>query len=155
MKRVMSSLMFLSAMLLVFMTAPLVHADQWDEQTKVQFSQAMEVPGVVLPAGTYWFVLVNSDSGRDIVRIFSSDWSKLYATLQTVPTERAHPASDTSFTFAERPSAQPEAILTWFYPGTTTGHQFRYSGQEQKELAQDTHQSLTVGPDGSGFVGGN
>jgi len=155
MKRVKSSLMFVFAMILVTLTAPFVRADEWDEQTKVQFSQAMEIPGAVLPAGSYWFVLVNSDSSRDVVRIFSSDWSKLYATLQTVPTERQHPSGDTTFTFAERPAAKPEAILTWFYPGTTTGHEFRYSKAEEKELAQDVHQNLISNPDGSGFAGGN
>jgi hypothetical protein len=147
--------MFVFAMMLVLVTAPFVRADEWDEQTKVTFNQAMEIPGTVLPAGSYWFVLVNSDSNRDIVRVFSSDWTKLYATLQTVPTERMRPEGDTTFTFAERPSAKPEAILTWFYPGMTTGHQFRYTKTEAKELAQASHQNLIVKPDGSGFVGGN
>ena len=155
MKRVKTSLMFVLAMILTAVTAPYVHATDWNEETKVTFSQAMEVPGAVLPAGSYWFVLVDSDTNRDVVRIFSSDWKKLYATLQTVPSERPHPSSDTTFTFAERPSAKPEAILTWFYPGTTTGHEFMYLGKEKKELAQDSHQDLVVGPDGAAFVGGN
>ena len=155
MKRVKLSLMFVFAMALAFVTVPFVHADQWDQQTKVTFNQAMEMPGAVLPPGSYWFVLVNSDSNRDIVRIFSSDWHKLYATLYTVPTDRQHPSSETSFTFAERPTGNPEALLTWFYPGTTTGHQFRYSKVEEKELAKDVHQKMTVDADGSGFAGGN
>jgi hypothetical protein len=155
MKRLMTFVAFVFAITLAFATVPFVHADEWNEQTKVTFNQAMEIPGTVLPAGSYWFVLVNSDSSRDVVRIFSSDWSKLYATVQTVPTERQHASGDTTFTFAERPAAKPEAILTWFYPGTTSGHEFRYSKTEEKELAKDVHQNLVVGPDGSGFVGGN
>lgn len=46
-----------------------------------------------------------------------------------MPTERE------VFGLAERGSAQPQAIVTWYYPGETTGHQFLYPKQVEKELA--------------------
>src|SRR5580700_5119104 len=73
-------------------------ADVWNQQTKVRFSQPVEVPGRTLPAGTYWFVLANSVTDRNMVQIFSQDWSTLYATVLTVPSERLNPAPDTLFT---------------------------------------------------------
>ena len=39
---------------------PIAHADQWDKQTLVTFSNPVEVPGRVLPAGTYVFKIANS-----------------------------------------------------------------------------------------------
>ena len=98
------------------MIAP-AKADMWNQQTKVRFSQPVEVPGRTLPAGTYWFVLANSDTDRNIVQIFSQDWSTLYATVLTVPSERLSPPDDTLLTLAERESNGTPAPAEWFYPG--------------------------------------
>jgi hypothetical protein len=150
----MKSKLFFCASAL-FMTFSLIvvpaRASEWDQATKVIFSNAIEVPGTVLQPGTYWFVLANSDSDRDMVQIFSADRTKLYATLNTVPMERRGITTETAFTFAERPADKPEAILTWFYPGNTTGHEFLYSRNEEKELATDTHDTIVS----SGFAGGH
>ena len=40
--------------------APLSKADTWDQLTKVTFSGPVEIPGQVLPAGTYWLKLLDS-----------------------------------------------------------------------------------------------
>ena len=39
---------FLAALL-----APRVQADEWNKKTDVTFSQPVEIPGMVLPAGKY------------------------------------------------------------------------------------------------------
>jgi hypothetical protein len=124
---------------------PAVRADEWNQKTKLTFTEAVEIPGQVLPAGTYWFILVNNDSERNLAQIFSADWSVLYATMQTVPSETRHPSSETTLTFAERPASEPQAILTWFYPYETLGHEFVYSRSEEQELSRDMHQQVAVG----------
>ena len=123
--------------LLCGVSVPSAHADEWNQETILTFSQPVEIPGQILPAGTYRFILFGSSSDRNIVQVFSSDWSKLYATLYTVPSERQEPTGETAIRFAERPSDQPEAITTWFYPGEITGHEFIYWGKEKSELATD------------------
>ena len=50
---------------------PMVRADESNEETKLTFSEAVEIPGQTLPAGTYWFVLANINSNRDLVQILS------------------------------------------------------------------------------------
>lgn len=62
------------------------HADEADQATKITFSQPIQVPGQILPAGTYLFTLANTDD-LNMVQIFSPDRTHLYATLQTIPTE--------------------------------------------------------------------
>jgi hypothetical protein len=114
---------------------PSANADEWNQETIVTFSQPVAIPGQVLPAGTYRFILADSVSNRQIVQIFSSDWSKLYATLFTVPNERREPTGEAAIRVAEPASDRPEAIITWFYPGEITGHEFIYSGKEKRELA--------------------
>lgn len=120
-------------------------ASDYDQQTKVTFSQPVEIPGRVLPAGTYWFILAGT-AERNVVQIFSRDWKTLYATEYTVGTDRMEPASETTFTFAERKSSSPEAVLRWFYPGETIGHEFLYPKPESRELARDMHQEVPAAP---------
>lgn len=71
------------------MLTPAARAGMRDQATKIIFNQSVQVPGCVLPAGSYWFVLSNvADADCDTVQIFSSDSSKLYATVETEPVER-------------------------------------------------------------------
>ena len=126
------------ASLVVFSDA---HASEVDQATKLTFSQSVQIPGQVLPAGTYWFVVLTPNA----VRIFNSDQSKVVATLLTNPAEVLKPADKTTVTFADRGSMQPAAIVTWFYPGRLEGHQFMYSNQERKEIAQATLHTVASG----------
>jgi Protein of unknown function (DUF2911) len=127
---------FIIAFALIFELA--AHADEDNQSTKLTFSQPVQVPGRMLPAGTYEFVLANSPSDRDIVQIFNADGTELFATIQTIPTERARETTGTSITLAQGQDGQPAALVTWFYPGTDTGHEFVYSKQVETKLAQDT-----------------
>jgi len=43
---------------------PTAQADEWNQMTKIKFSEPIEIPGAVLPAGTYWFVLANNHGDR-------------------------------------------------------------------------------------------
>jgi len=123
-------------LLLAFLVAlPAARADQSNQATKITFSQPVQIPGRVLPAGTYWFELPEDITQHDMVRIYSADRTVLYATLFAANSERAIATDHTMFGFAERGSAQPQAIVTWFYPGETTGHEFLYPRQVEKELA--------------------
>lgn len=131
---------------------PSARASDWNQQTKLYFNEAVEVPGGVLPAGTYWFVLQNNLSDRNIVQVFSSDWSKLEATLMTVPTRRWQPTDDTEVELAERPHNKPEALLKWYYPGRFTGHEFVYSSRHENEFLRDGKQLLLAEPVGSRTV---
>lgn len=127
---------------------PLARADEADQQTKITFSEPVEIPGQVLPAGTYWFVLDRNSSNRHIVRIYSADWKTLYATELAIPAERLQVTDNTAIKFAETVSAP--ALLTWFYPGELTGHEFLYPKAEARELAQDTQQTVIATPPQAG-----
>jgi hypothetical protein len=130
----------------VLAVAPLVvlsdaHANEIDQATKFTFSKPIQIPGQVLPAGTYWFVA----SPSSLIQIFNSDRSALYATLLTDSAETLEPADKSTVTFAERGSMQPEAIVAWFYPGRMDGHEFRYTKQDQKEITQAKQRTVVVG----------
>jgi len=96
---------------------PAARADEYDQASQLTFSQPVQIPGRVLPAGTYWFVLADTSiANRNIIHIFNSDRSTLYATVSTITAERRQSSDHTALTFAERDSTQPSAILDWFYP---------------------------------------
>ncbi len=126
------------ALLLAFLLVlPAARADEFNQETKLTFNQAVQISGHVLPAGTYLFVLPDDINHHEEVHIFSSDRRKLYAIVLTASVERSQPTANTAFTFARRESRQRQAIVTWFYPGKSIGHEFLYPKQVREELAGD------------------
>jgi hypothetical protein len=117
-------------------------ADTWNKATKLTFSAPVEVSGHVLPAGTYWFQLMNSTSNRNIVQIWSADRSRLITTILAIPNYRLQPTGDTVVKFAERPSGTPEAIKAWFYPGASFGQEFVYPKTRATQLAQNVQEPV-------------
>jgi hypothetical protein len=120
------------------------HADPWDRSSTITFSEPIQIPGQVLPAGTYLFKLVNGDSDRNIVQILNPDRTVMYATLQTIATQRQEPTDDTAVTFAEQGTGKPEVLLKWFYPGRETGNEFLYPKEQEKALAEDRQQTIVA-----------
>lgn len=115
--------------------APGARADQWNKKTVMTFSQAVEIPGQILPAGTYTFVLLDSPSDRHIVQIFDADGSHIITTVLAINNYRLKPTGDTVVKFAERSGDSPEALKGWFYPGDNFGQEFVYPKQRAIELA--------------------
>jgi hypothetical protein len=131
--------------LLGTMLAPRVRADDWDRKTTVTFSGPVEIPGVhlqgwgVLPAGTYVFKILDSQSDRHVVQIFNKEETKIYATVLAIPNYRLKATDKTVITFSERPAGEPEALRAWFYPGRNWGEEFVYPKARAIELAKTTH----------------
>jgi hypothetical protein len=124
---------------------PNAKADDWNRKTVITFSGPVEIPGVhlagwgVLPAGTYVFKILDSQSDRHIVQIFSKDEKTIYATILAIPNYRLQATDKTVVTFRERPAGQPEALRAWFYPGRNWGEEFVYPKAKAIELAKSTN----------------
>ena len=119
------------------------HADLGDQATEITFNQPIQIPGQVLPAGNYLFKLLNGDN-LDVVQIFSADRTHLYATLETIQSEKPQVRYDTTVTLVEQGAGRPDVLLKWFYPGNETGHEFVYSNQIEKQMAQDQQQTVVA-----------
>jgi hypothetical protein len=130
-------LLSIFAVLLLGVTLlPGAQADTWDKKTVVTFSQSVEVPGKILPAGTYTFKLLDSPSDRHIVQIFDADGTHLITTILAINNYRLQPTGDTVMMFSERPADSPDALRAWFYPGDNFGQEFVYPKHRAFELAQ-------------------
>jgi hypothetical protein len=125
-RRFSFALLNLFAVLVASILLPFARAEQWDKETVVTFGNPVEVPGKVLPAGTYIFKIANSQSDRRIVQIFTKDQRRVLATIQAVPDYRLQPTDKSVISFEERPSGEPEALHSWFYPGENYGVHFVY-----------------------------
>lgn len=134
MKRFQMLFAFLSLLLAVGVQT--LRADQWDKATKITFKEPVQVPGKVLPPGTYFFKLLDSPAERHVVQIFNEDHTQLITTVLAVPNQRLEPAGKTILTYQERPSDQPMALNAWFYPGDNFGQQFVYPKSEAQELSR-------------------
>ena len=122
--------------LLGLVSASGARADEWNKKTVLTFTQPFEIPGKVLPAGTYTFELADTMADRHIVRIFNADRSEVIATVMTIPNYRLTPTSETVIKFREMASGSPEAIRAWFYPGNTIGQEFVYPRERATQLAK-------------------
>jgi hypothetical protein len=131
---------------------PGAKADEWNRKTVITFSAPVEIPGVhlagwgVLPAGTYVFKILDSQSDRHIVQIFSKDELTVYATILAIPNYRLKATDKTVITFRERPAGEPEALRAWFYPGKNWGEEFVYPKAKAIALAKATNSPVLFTP---------
>jgi hypothetical protein len=134
MRAIRAALLLLGGIaLLGVMTA---QADTFNKATKVTFDQPVEVPGTVLPAGTYTFTILNMAGSRNIVQIFNEDRTHLITTILAIHNYRLQPTGETVINFAERPAGTPQAVKAWFYPGFNYGVEFVYPVKKAMEIAQ-------------------
>lgn len=131
-----------SALLLAVLPAT---ADEWNKKTTVTFSAPVELPGAVLPAGTYVFKLLDLGSQRHIVRVTNVAEDKVFATILAIPNWRLTPTANTVMSFEERPKNNPEALRAWFSSGDNFGQEFVYPKKRAAELAVATHQPVLAG----------
>ena len=139
-RAVTTNVFCLALMSAVFL--PGAKAGQWNQKTVLTFSGPVEIPGVhlkgwaVLPAGTYVFKLLDSQSDRHIVQIFNKDETQVIATILAIPNYRLKATGKTVVTFRERPAGEPEALRAWFFPGENYGQEFVYPKTRAVELAK-------------------
>jgi hypothetical protein len=132
--------------------SPTARADKWNRKTVITFSGPVEIPGVhlkgwgVLPAGTYVFKILDSQSNRHIVQIFNQEETRCYATILAIPNYRLQATDKTVMTFRERPVGQPEALRAWFYPGRLWGEEFVYPKAQAIALAKETNTPVLFTP---------
>src|SRR6266700_2546505 len=95
-------------------------------ENRLTFSRPVALPGVVLPAGSYWFD-VASPTALDVVVVRSADGRKVFymGFTNTVSRPRTM-AKDAPIAFGEGSANEARPIAAWYEIGESTGHQFLY-----------------------------
>jgi hypothetical protein len=131
-----------SAAVLVACLTPGARADVWNKKTILTFSAPVQVPGTMLPSGTYVFKLADLTGNRHVVQIFDKDERHIYRTILAIPDSRLKPTDKPVVLFSERPAGSPQAVKAWFYPGESIGNEFVYPRNQAMRIAKETHQSV-------------
>lgn len=118
------------------------HADEVNETTTITFSAPVQIPGQVLPAGSYRLEQADPDGNQNLIRISNVDRTMVYATLETVSAYRKEPG-DLAIVLAQPENGNAEMLVKWFYPGRSNGHEFLYSKQQEQQIAAGTEETLT------------
>jgi hypothetical protein len=132
----------LAAVAVMAAPAPTRAADL-DNQTTLTFAAPIEVPGMTLQPGAYLFETAPGQGGRQAVRIYSSDRSKLITTVEAVSMKREGPSDVAQY----RPTilgSGPTALKGWFRAGSTSGYQLVYSAREAAAIANRTTERVVA-----------
>jgi hypothetical protein len=139
-------LTLLSMTLLAALVLPSARASEFDQKTILTFSQSVEIPGRVLPAGTYVFKVLDSVADRNVVQIFDEHEKHLYVTLLAVSEYRLQPTDNAQIQLKERTLGGLKAIQTWFYPGLLDGERFIYPKASGKEVGKQMKEPVPYMP---------
>ena len=114
----------LGSALLVGIGSP-AKAESPMDKAVVTFDRPVEVPGKVLPPGSYVFKSIDN---QELVQVFSADQKHLFATVAVVPQDR--PANDTDndshVDLGKTRADAPQEVEGFFLSGRSTGYQFIY-----------------------------
>ena len=141
MKKLSIVSLVLGAALAALPLTPATNASEWDKKTIVTFEQDVEIPGRVLPAGTYVFKLFASSSNRNIVQIWTEHESQLLSTLMTVGDSYPNPSGEAYFVLDMRGTDEgyPPVVTSWFFGGGDEGRDFIYSGYSTTRVATEQY----------------
>ena len=127
--------------------APGARADDRDQSCEFTFSQSIQIPGnIVLPAGTYWFTMVDSGASRPVVEISSADGLHHFAALITIETDRFEATDLPQLKFANVSANEPAVLINWFYPGRLAGHEFVYSRPLESQISESEQFTVMATP---------
>jgi hypothetical protein len=115
-------------------------AETTDKLANLTFNRSVQIPGVLLGAGTYRFRLADPDSNRKVVQVLNHDGSRVYASFHTMPASRMVATDDAIVTFMETPAGVAPAVRSLFYGGELSGYEFMYPRGEPVMTAKVTPQ---------------
>ena len=116
--RTLTAVLLVAAIVAIHARVARADFDVWGKTTKVTFASDVQVPGTILPAGTYIFKLFDSPNDRHIVQVYNADQTKLITMVVAVPDYKLDVSGRTVFNF-EGGRSEPVAVESWFYPGDT------------------------------------
>ncbi len=107
------------------------------EKTFLTFSQPVELPNLMLPAGEYLMRLADTPS-RNVVQVWNRDQSRLLGQWLFVPMQRLEVTSEPVIMFREIAEGATPAVQAWFYPGREIGREFIYPKDQALRITQRT-----------------
>jgi hypothetical protein len=94
---------------------------------QITFNRPVALPGVVLPAGSYTFEVMNPDSSSTVVRVAHRDTQQVFFSGLTMTAVRpANLPASRLVTVGEAPAGAAIPITAWYPTGRLAGHRFTW-----------------------------
>lgn len=122
-KRIGVAVLAVAAVALLMSSSSPLQAQTLPDKAVVTFDRPVEVPGKVLPPGTYVF---KSLEANGLVQIFNQTEQQLFATVVVVPEDRTIADVDCYVQLLKTRSDAPQEVQGFFMPGRLTGLSFVY-----------------------------
>lgn len=129
------------AALAVAATGAAAQQTNTSERTFLTFSNAVEMPGVTLPAGTYVFKLADTPS-RNVVQVWDRDEKNMMGHWLFVQAERPEVTTENVVMFRETREGATPAVQFWYFPGERIGKEFLYPRDQAELIAARTGQDV-------------
>ena len=125
---------FLGLLLVGVAFVPPANADEGNREIHFTVNGPIEIPRIVLPAGSYDLKL--AEDGSTMAELWNVRGNHFYGFFETVPVDRAH-AGKLKIDLASQENA-PERLQAWFYPGDKQGNELLYPSARNVEMASCT-----------------
>jgi hypothetical protein len=123
-------------------------ADDAAKQATVTIQAPQQVPGSVLPRGTYIFKQTGAQSGWLIVQIYSNDGSALMTTVLAYPNPKLASNGQNFVTYPANGSGSIPAMEGIVFTGDSTVEQFAYPKTAADQIGEANHTRIpTTGTD--------
>ena len=119
------NLMLTTAAVLMALAAATRSGAAIGPRDQITFSRPVALPGVVLPAGSYTFEVMNPDSSSTVVRVAHRDTHQVFFSGLTMMAVRpANLAAGRLVTVGEAAAGAAIPITAWYPTGRLAGHRF-------------------------------
>jgi hypothetical protein len=131
------------------LVSPALRADNDSvKQATVTIQSPEQVPGSVLPAGTYVFKQSGSQSGWTIVQIYNNDDTAIVTTVLAYPNPKVASNGQNVVTYPANGSGSIPAIEGFVFTGDSTVEQFAYPQSVADQIGGANHTRIpTTGTD--------
>jgi len=130
------------------LTGGAARADSPAKSTTISIQTPTQVPGSVLPAGTYMFKNSGSQSGWNIVQIYNNDGSSLVTTVLTYPNPKVAANGQTVIIYPANGAGSIPAMEGVVLAGDSTVEQFAYPKTMADQIGAANHLRIpTTGTD--------
>ena len=123
---ILNGLVLIGALTVAGIFATSARASTGEEVSIFHFKAPVQLPGRVLPAGSYPFRLAQSTSEMNVVEIKNPQQTRLYGVFLVKPEFEARVPKRSTIIFEKRAPGAPRAIKAWFYQGSKYLNDFIY-----------------------------
>lgn len=119
------------------------------ERTVVTFDTPVELPGTVLPPGTYVFRMADTAS-RNVVQVLDEGEEDILGQWLSAQAERRDDdvTDEALVAFHDESEGATPAIQYWFLPGERVGQEFIYPEDQARTIAERTGGDVRTSAEG-------